>query len=82
MINLGTGRGVTVRELVTAFEKVYGQTIKQCEMPPRPGDVAGAFANADTALRLLRWKAELSTEQGIADALKWGQVRNQILHWD
>ncbi|MBW6472310.1 MAG: UDP-glucose 4-epimerase GalE [Anaerolineaceae bacterium] len=82
VINLGTGRGVTVRELVTAFEKVYGQTIQKRDMPPRPGDVAGAYANADTALRLLNWKAELSIEQGIADALKWGELRNQILHWD
>ncbi|MEE4195750.1 MAG: UDP-glucose 4-epimerase GalE [Anaerolineae bacterium] len=82
VINLGTGRGVTVRELVTAFEKVYGQIIQKREMPPRPGDVAGAYANADTALRLLNWKAEFSIEQGIADALKWGELRNQILHWD
>jgi UDP-glucose 4-epimerase len=82
VINLGTGRGVTVRELVTAFEKVYGQTIQKRDMPPRPGDVAGAYANADTAQRLLKWKAELSIEQGIADALKWGELRRQILHWD
>ncbi len=82
VINLGTGRGVTVRELVTAFEKVYGQTIQKRDMPRRPGDVAGAYANADTALRLLNWQAELSIEQGIADALKWGELRSQILHWD
>jgi UDP-glucose 4-epimerase len=82
VINLGTGLGVTVRELVTAFENVYGQTIQKREMPPRPGDVAGAYANADTALRLLKWKAELPIEQGILDALKWGELRTQILHWD
>ncbi len=82
VINLGTGRGVTVRELVTAFEKVYGQVIQKRDMPPRPGDVAGAYANADTALRLLHWKAEYPIEQGIADALKWGEIRGQILHWD
>lgn len=82
VINLGTGRGVTVRELVTAFEKVYGQTIQKRDMPPRPGDVPGAYANADTALRLLNWKAELSIEEGISDALKWGKLRTHILHWD
>jgi UDP-glucose 4-epimerase len=82
VINLGTGRGVTVRELVTAFEKVYGQTIRKRDMPRRPGDVAGAYTNANTALRLLNWQAELSIEQGIADALKWGELRRQILHWD
>jgi UDP-glucose 4-epimerase len=79
VINLGTGKGVTVKEMVAAFEKVYGQEINKREMPPRPGDVAGAYANADTALRLLGWKTELSLEQGIADALKWGEVRESIL---
>jgi len=82
VINLGTGLGVTVLELVTAFERVYGQTIQKREMPPRPGDVAGAYANADTALRLLGWKAELSIDEGIRDALKWGEFRHEILHWD
>ncbi len=82
VINLGTGRGVTVRELVTAFEKVYGQTINKRESPPRPGDVAGSYANADTALRLIGWKAELPIEQGIADALKWGKIRENLLAFD
>lgn len=82
VINLGTGHGVTVRELVTAFEKVYGQVINKKEMPPRPGDVAGSYANADTAKRLLGWQATLPIEQGIADALKWGEVRESILKFD
>jgi UDP-glucose 4-epimerase len=79
VVNLGTGRGVTVRELVTAFEKVVGETINKSEGPRRPGDTAGSFCNADTAKRLLDWQAELSVEQGIRDALRWGEVRDQIL---
>jgi UDP-glucose 4-epimerase len=79
VINLGTGRGVTVREMVTAFENVYGTKVALREMPPRPGDVAGAYANADTAGRLLGWEATSSIEQGIASALKWGEVRKSIL---
>ncbi|MHC1782100.1 MAG: UDP-glucose 4-epimerase GalE [Anaerolineaceae bacterium] len=79
VINLGTGKGVTVKELVQAFEKVYGQTVNKKETDPRPGDVAGSFCNANTALKLLNWKAELSIEQGIADALKWGEIREGIL---
>ncbi len=82
VINLGTGRGVTVKELVTAFENVYGQVIHKVERPARPGDVAGAYANADTARRLLGWEARLPIEEGIADALKWGHVRTEILHFD
>ena len=79
VINLGSGRGVTVRELVAAFERVYGRPVPQKDMPPRPGDVAGAYANADVAERLLGWRAELPIEQGIADALEWGRRRLEIL---
>jgi UDP-glucose 4-epimerase len=79
VINLGTGHGVTVRELVTAFEHVVGHPINKKESPPRLGDVAGSFASADTAAKLLNWKAELSIEQGISDALRWGKIRKQVL---
>lgn len=79
VINLGTGRGVTVRELVTAFENVIGEGINKSDGPRRPGDTAGSFCNADTAKRLLDWQAELSIEQGIRDALRWGEVRDEIL---
>ena len=81
VINLGTGRGVTVRELVTAFETVNGAPINKLDAPRRPGDVAGAYANADRAKKLLGWETELSIEQGIADALKWGEVRKVILDY-
>ena len=79
VINLGTGRGVTVRELVTAFENVIGEAINKSDGPRRPGDTAGSFCNADTAKRLLDWQAELSIEEGIRDALRWGEVRDEIL---
>jgi UDP-glucose 4-epimerase len=79
VINLGSGNGVTVRELVTAFEKVIGREISKKESPPRPGDVAGAYANADRASEWLGWKTGLSIEQGISDALKWGALRQEIL---
>jgi len=81
VINLGTGHGVTVKEFVVAFEQVYGQKLPVSLQPPRPGDVAGAYANADKAAHLLGWKAELPIEQGIADALKWGKVRDTIIHY-
>ena len=82
VINLGTGRGVTVRELVTAFETVIGKTINKQETPPRPGDVAGAYANADTARRLIGWEAKLPIEKGIEDALRWAEIRASILHYE
>jgi UDP-glucose 4-epimerase len=81
-INLGTGHGVTVRELVAAFERVYGQPLPKREAPPRPGDVAGAYANAERALELLGWKAEHTIEEGIASALAWGKKRKEVLGYD
>ncbi|ERI94384.1 UDP-glucose 4-epimerase [Clostridiales bacterium oral taxon 876 str. F0540] len=81
VINLGTGKGVTVKELVNAFEKVYGKPVKKEETDPRPGDVPGSFANGDTALKLLGWKAEKSIEEGIRDALKWADIRETIIKY-
>jgi UDP-glucose 4-epimerase len=82
VINLGTGRGVTVREMVNAFEKVIGEEINKEEKPPRPGDVAGAYANANKAKKLLDWEAEFPIEKGIEDALKWGEIRDDVLKSD
>ena len=79
VINLGTGDGVTVKELVAAFERVWGSEITKVEAPPRPGDVAGAYANADRAKALLDWQAEYSIDEGIESALEWGRRREKIL---
>ena len=78
-INLGCGNGITVREFVAAFEKVYGKTISKTESPPRDGDVAGAYTDTGRALDLLGWKPELAIEDGISDALKWRRARPAIL---
>ncbi len=82
VINLGTGKGITVFEMVSAFEKVWGKEITKRLGPPRPGDIAGSYANADRARQLLGWEAEMSIEQGISDAIKWGEVRQNILRFD
>lgn len=72
-INLGTGRGVTVRELVAAFEAVTGATLSTIDAPRRPGDQAGAYAIVGRAHELLGWTARRSLEDGIADALAWAE---------
>ncbi|MEL7627011.1 MAG: UDP-glucose 4-epimerase GalE [Anaerolineaceae bacterium] len=81
VINLGTGKGVTVKEFLAAFENVVRKELPVSIQPPRPGDVAGAYANSDKAKRLLGWKAQKTIEEGIADALKWGEVRDTIIHY-
>ena len=73
IINLGTGSGVTVREFVTAFQRVLGRSIPTVDAPPRPGDVAGAYASIEKAERLLGWRPELSLEDGIRHALEWAE---------
>jgi UDP-glucose 4-epimerase len=79
IINLGTGQGVTVRELLEAFERVYGTRVPTRELPPRPGDAVGAYANADKAARLLAWHTESSLDDAIASALEWGERRTRLL---
>jgi UDP-glucose 4-epimerase len=82
VINIGTGSGVTVRELIVAFEKVFGSPVPTREASSRPGDVPGAFANVDRAHELLGWHHELSLEEAIASALAWGAKRQEILGYE
>jgi len=82
VINLGTGDGVTVRELVLAFEKVFGQPVPVREAGPRPGDAIGAFANVDKAREVLGWSSRLTVEDGIDSALAWGRRRKEILGYE
>ncbi len=77
-INLGTGEGTTVSELITAFEEINGFDIIKTNSEPRDGDVAGGYTNRDKALNLLGWEPRMSLEQGLADALKWSNKNNLI----
>ena len=82
VINIGTGDGVTVRELVASFEKVFGHEVPITEAPPRPGDAVGAYANVDRSAQLLGWRTEHSLDDAIASALAWGEKRQQILGYE
>ncbi|WP_193609712.1 UDP-glucose 4-epimerase GalE [Nocardioides lijunqiniae] len=82
VINVGTGEGVTVRELVASFERVFGKEVPIAEAPPRPGDAVGAFANVDKSRELLQWQTELSLDDAIASALAWGERRQEILGYE
>jgi UDP-glucose 4-epimerase len=70
-INIGTGHGTTVRELVDAFNRVADQPVEVIEAPPRPGDAIGAYTRSDRARRLLGWEPEFDVEDGIRHALAW-----------
>jgi UDP-glucose 4-epimerase len=79
VINIGTGEGVTVRELLTTFEQVYGHAVPTVDAPPRPGDAVGAFANVEKAAEVLGWRSTLSLADGITSALAWNARREEVL---
>ena len=74
-VNLGTGRGHTVLEVVRAFEKISGRKIPINITDRREGDVAASYADPALAHRLLSWKAERTLTDMCRDAWRW-QERN------
>ena len=79
VVNVGTGSGVTVRELVTTFEEVFGRPVRTVDAPPRPGDAIGAYAAVDKARELLGWSSSLSIADGVDSALRWARRRHEVL---
>ena len=71
IVNLGTGTGYSVLDIVKAFEKVNHITIPYEIKPRRPGDIAECFANAEKAARVLGWKAEKNLEDMCFDSWNW-----------
>ncbi|MEG0820742.1 MAG: UDP-glucose 4-epimerase GalE [Burkholderiaceae bacterium] len=70
-INLGTGRGTSVLELVAAFERATGVKVPYVIAPRRAGDIAECWADAGLAQRLLGWSAQRGVEQMCADGWRW-----------
>ena len=70
-INLGTGTGTSVLELVTAFSEVSGQKIPYQFADRRAGDIASCYASADKAQSLLGWQAKLSITEMCQDTWRW-----------
>jgi len=69
--NLGTGIGISVLEMVSAFEKESNQKIKLKIVERRPGDIAECFADPTKAEQELGWKAELNLEAMCKDTWRW-----------
>ncbi len=70
-VNLGTGRGYSVLEMVRAFARASGRPVPYRIAPRRPGDIASCYADPALAERLLGWRAELGLEAMCADAWRW-----------
>jgi len=69
--NLGTGKGVSVLELIAAFGKAAGKTIPYEFLLRRLGDVAACYATAEKASKELGWKAEKTIEEACTDSWRW-----------
>lgn len=70
-INLGTGNGTSVLEIVNTFKEISGQDIPFKIVPRRAGDIATVFADAKVANKLLNWHAKRDLATMIADTWRW-----------
>ncbi len=70
-INLGTGNGTSVLEIVNTFKDISGQDIPYHIAPRRAGDIATVYADASVANKLLNWHAERDLATMIADTWRW-----------
>lgn len=71
VFNIGTGKGVSVLEVIKAFEEVSGVKLNYVFKDRRPGDVVCAFADTSKANNILGWKSKLSLKEALASAWKW-----------
>lgn len=70
-VNLGTGNGYSVLDMVKAFSKACGRDLPYSLEARRPGDIATCYARPDQAKALLNWEAELGVEEMCADHWRW-----------
>lgn len=75
IVNLGTGTGYSVLDMVKAFSKAYGKEIPYKIVDRRPGDIAECYADPSYAYELLGFKAVKTLDDMCADALRW-QLNN------
>jgi UDP-glucose 4-epimerase len=70
-VNLGTGQGYSVLDMIKAFERASGRPVPYAFAPRRPGDIAACFADPSLAASLLGWRAELGLEAMCRDSWNW-----------
>ena len=73
-VNVGTGKGSSVLEVINTFQTVTGVTLPYEIGPRRPGDIIATYADATKAKNLLGWQAEKTLADALADAWRWQQT--------
>lgn len=76
-INVGTGQGYSVLEMVRAFERASGRRIPYVITDRRPGDIATSLADPSRAAERMNWRAERGLQDMCDDAWAWQQGRNR-----
>jgi UDP-glucose 4-epimerase len=71
VLNIGIGKGVSVLEIIKAFEKVSGLKLNYRLGDRRPGDIESIYAEVKLANKMLGWKTELNMEEAVRDAWNW-----------
>jgi len=76
-VNLGTGEGSSVKEVIAAVEEVTGKRVPHKIVPRRPGDPPALVADPRRAQQLLQWKTKRSLRDSVSTAWKWMQKRGK-----
>ncbi|CAN0618972.1 UDP-glucose 4-epimerase [Burkholderia multivorans] len=71
VVNLGTGRGYSVLEIVRAFEQASGRKVPYALVARRPGDVAECYANPEKAAEIIGWRAKYGLDEMCRDHWRW-----------
>jgi UDP-glucose 4-epimerase len=79
IFNLGTGKGSSVLEVITSFEKVSDKKLPYKIVARREGDITEAYANTAKANDVLGWKAQSTLDEAMKSAWKWEEkIRNKV----
>lgn len=70
-VNLGTGNGYSVLDMVKAFEKASGKDVPYCIAPRRSGDIAKCYADPSYAKEILNWEAKKGIDEMCEDSWRW-----------
>ena len=77
-VNLGTGEGSSVKQVLTAIEEVTGKKVPHKIVPRRPGDPPALVADPGKAKQLLNWKTRRSLRDSVSTAWKWMQKQQEL----
>lgn len=79
VIDIGSGRGTSVRQLADAFNRVASSPVSVCYDGRRPGDIAGGYAAIREAETLLGWQPAKTVDHGVRDALRWAEAKGSTI---